>query len=88
MSKHKALDQIQAQWSEFKRPRDGEVFEHYKGDLYSVVATGYLEETEVACVVYKSLKKDIVWVRTAKNFFETVEFQGKQRPRFRRVNNG
>jgi hypothetical protein len=50
--------------------------------LYIIVATGFLEDTETPCVVYRSLEKNIVWVRTAKNFLEEIEFQGEKRSRF------
>ena len=83
MSKQKPLEKILAGWDDFERPVDGQRFEHYKGGQYTVVATGFLEDSEAPCVVYKSLDKGIIWVRTAKNFFEDIEHQGKMMPRFR-----
>ena len=85
MSKAKDIVEIVAQWQAYERPEDGQVFEHYKGGLYSIVTTGFLEDTETPCVAYRSHKKDLVWVRTAKNFFEEIEHAGEIRPRFRRV---
>lgn len=83
MTKQKPLKAILAGWDDFERPKDGQTFIHYKGGRYEIVATGFLEDSEAPCVVYRSIEKDIVWVRTAKNFFEEVEKQGKTLPRFR-----
>lgn len=83
MSKLKSIAAIQAGWNGLERPESGHIFEHYKGGRYEIVATGFLEDSEVPCVVYRSLLKDIIWVRTAKNFLENVEYQGEIRPRFR-----
>ena len=77
MTKQKTIEEIQAGWKDFDRPNAGDRYRHYKGGEYEIVATGFLEDTEAPCVVYRSLKKDIVWVRTAKNFLETVEHDGK-----------
>lgn len=82
MSKKKSLDEIEVGWDSFERPNNGQVFKHYKGGKYEIVATGFLEDSEAPCVVYRSQLKNIVWVRTAKNFFENVEYKGKTQPRF------
>lgn len=82
MSKQKPIDKILASWNDFERPRDGQRYRHYKGGEYEIVATGFLEDSEAPCVVYRSLEKNIVWVRTAKNFLEQIEFQGKNLQRF------
>jgi len=83
MSKQKPLKEILASWNDFERPANGQIFEHYKGGRYEIVATGFLEDSETPCVVYRSLEKNIIWVRTAKNFLETIEHDGELRPRFR-----
>lgn len=85
MSKQKSIEQIQSGWEGFERPTDGEHYLHYKGGEYEIVATGFLEDTEVPCVVYRSIEKNIVWVRTAKNFLETIEHDGEIVPRFRKI---
>jgi len=82
MSKIKTIEEIQAGWSALKRPQDGSRFRHYKGGEYEIVATGFLEDSETPAVVYRSLEKDIVWIRSAKNFLEEVEADGKRQPRF------
>ncbi len=83
MSKQKSIDEIQAGWNGLDRPKDGQIFRHYKGGEYEIVSTGFLEDSEAPCVVYRSLLKNITWVRTAKNFLELVEHEGKLQPRFR-----
>ncbi len=85
MTKAKTLDDIIAGWDGFNRPKSGQMFEHYKGGTYEIVATGFLEDSETPCVVYRSILKNIVWVRTAKNFLEHLEYNGKLQPRFRPV---
>lgn len=82
MSKSKSLEEIASQWSQYDRPEDGDVFVHYKGGTYEIVATGFLEDSEAPCVMYRSFEKNIVWVRTAKNFFEDIEYCGKIQKRF------
>lgn len=82
MTKQKSIEEILAGWDDFDRPADGAKYRHYKGGLYEIVATGFLEDTETPCVVYRSLLKDIVWVRTAKDFLEKVEHHGVLHPRF------
>lgn len=86
MSKQKPIEEILAGWDGFDRPKDGQIFVHYKGGRYGIVATGFLEDTETPCVIYRSFEKDIVWERTAKNFLEEVEYEGKIVPRFRPLN--
>jgi hypothetical protein len=85
MTKQKSIDEIEAGWNGLDRPKSGQVFQHYKGGKYEIVATGFLEDSETPCVVYRSLEKDIVWVRTAKNFLEQVEHQGIVRARFKLI---
>ncbi|MGC1177399.1 MAG: DUF1653 domain-containing protein [Candidatus Saccharimonadales bacterium] len=85
MSKQKTIEEIQAGWQAFDRPTDGALYRHYKGGRYEIVATGFLEDTETPCVAYRSLEKNIVWVRTAKNFLEKVEHDGQIVPRFSKI---
>lgn len=76
MSKQLSINKVQAGWISFERPTDGQRFLHYKGGEYEIVATGFLEDSESPCVVYRSIEKNIVWVRTAQNFLENVEHNG------------
>lgn len=85
MTKQKPLEAILAGWDGLERPKDGDIYQHYKGGRYEIVATGFLEDTEAPCVVYRSLEKHVVWVRTAKNFLENVEYNGKITPRFIKI---
>jgi hypothetical protein len=82
MSKQKPLDEILAGWDGLERPADGDIYKHYKGGLFEIVATGFLEDSETPCVIYRSLEKKVVWVRTAKNFLEQVEHDGQTTQRF------
>ena len=66
----------------------GQVWQHYKGKKYEVIAIGHHSETEEKVVVYKGLYSDPVFgenpvcVRPIGMFFETVEYNGKTTPRF------
>jgi hypothetical protein len=82
MTKQKSISEIKSGWDGLNRPKNGQVFKHYKGGTYEIVETGFLEDSEAPCVVYRSLEKNIVWVRTAKNFLEQVEHDGKLQARF------
>ena len=59
------------------------IYRHYKGNLYQVLHTAQHSETEEALVVYRCLYGEYdVWVRPLTMFIETVEFEGKEIPRF------
>ena len=45
MTKQKSIDEIKSAWNDFDRPKNGQIFQHYKGGTYEVVATGFLEDT-------------------------------------------
>ena len=59
------------------------IYRHYKGNLYHVLHTAQHSETKEALVVYRCLYGEYgVWVRPLTMFIETVEFDGKEIPRF------
>ena len=59
------------------------IYRHYKGNLYQVLHTAQHSETEELLVVYRCLYGEYdVWVRPLTMFTETVEFDGKEIPRF------
>lgn len=59
------------------------IYRHYKGNLYQVLHTAQHSETEESLVVYRCLYGEYgVWVRPFAMFVETVEFNGKEVPRF------
>lgn len=59
------------------------IYRHYKGNLYQVLHTAHHSETEEALVVYRCLYGEYsVWVRPLSMFAETVEIDGKTKPRF------
>jgi hypothetical protein len=76
------------------------VYEHYKSTpndpkYYQVLFLSHMEETAEVLVHYQPLYWNnegnvyddgiTVWTRTLTNFCETVEWQGKTSPRFKRV---
>ncbi|MBY0385461.1 DUF1653 domain-containing protein [bacterium] len=63
-------------------------YQHYKGALYKVHGVVRHSETLEELVMYEALyKNDLgqLWVRPLKMFFESVEVDGKQQPRFKLV---
>ena len=41
----------------------GKTYQHYKGNIYKIIAQGKHSETEEPMVVYQSVKSGEVWVR-------------------------
>lgn len=82
MGTHKTEEQLAATWLGYDRPADGARFRHYKGGEYVVVASGWLEQSEVPCIIYRSLATNSVWVRTAEDFFSQLDHDGQRLSRF------
>jgi hypothetical protein len=59
------------------------LYQHYKGPYYQVMEVATHSETEEQLVVYRALYGDKgVWVRPLSMFTETVELDGRVKPRF------
>jgi hypothetical protein len=62
------------------------IYKHYKGHLYELVDTARHSETLEEMVVYRQLYGEhSLWVRPAAMFFETVVIEGREVPRFEKV---
>ena len=62
------------------------IFRHYKGGLYEYICEARHSETEEEMVVYRPLYNDSgVWVRPKNMFFENVNIDGEEKPRFSEV---
>lgn len=58
-------------------------YKHYKGKEYEVIGIAKHSETLEELVVYRALYGDHdLWTRPLRMFVETVEIDGKQKPRF------
>ncbi|MDO8907193.1 MAG: DUF1653 domain-containing protein [Pseudohongiella sp.] len=58
-------------------------YRHYKGPLYDVLGLARHSETEEWLVVYRPQYGERgLWVRPLTMFTESVEYQGRQLPRF------
>jgi hypothetical protein len=66
-------------------PQEGEIYRHYKGGRYAIVARSLMEDTLEPLVTYFSESKGTYWTRTLANFTETVDWGGKLGPRFMRI---
>ena len=63
--------------------REG-IYIHYKGNEYEVIDTVTHSETEELLVLYRPLSsKDRLWVRPYKMFFEMINIDGQEVPRFK-----
>lgn len=61
-------------------------YRHYKGGEYEVIGLARHSETLETLVVYRPLyNASGMWVRPWAMFVESVEFEGKQVPRFARL---
>ena len=66
-------------------------YQHYKGNFYQVIGIARHSETLEEMVVYQALYdspdfgKNQIWVRPKNMFLEKVNFNGKEIPRFKRV---
>jgi hypothetical protein len=65
-------------------PRAGEVYQHYKGNFYTIIGLGTHSETEELMVVYKSNDTNRIWVRPLKMFNESVSIDGTRVDRFKK----
>ncbi len=63
-------------------------YRHFKGNEYEVLAIAKHSETLEELIVYRALYgKGEVWVRPAKMWNETVEYDGKTVQRFTYIGN-
>jgi hypothetical protein len=56
-------------------------YRHYKGGLYELVCEATLESDHTPMIVYRAAN-GTVWIRPRTVFFELVEVDGRQVPRF------
>lgn len=57
-------------------------YRHYKGGIYEVICEARLEsEPGTLMVVYRS-EEGLIWTRPRDVFFESVQHEGKNVPRF------
>lgn len=68
------------------------IYEHYKGKRYFVLGLSRNTESNEVCVVYRPLYETDwqagLFHRNADMFFQQVEVNGKQVPRFRLIEPG
>ncbi len=69
-------------------PKVGEVFRHYKNDLYKVVLISMHSDPDELCVVYEAEYPNPAFSffsRLLKNWVEEVEWEGKKIKRFTKI---
>ncbi len=61
-------------------------YRHYKGMEYEVLFTARHSESEEELVIYRALYGEgLIWARPLRMFSETVLHEGKEVPRFMRI---
>ncbi len=63
----------------------GEVYRHFKGNVYKVIAIAKDCENLADMVVYQNVEKGDIWVRELGNFTETINRDGKNIKRFMKI---
>lgn len=58
-----------------------DIYRHYKGGIYKMICIATDTESGERKVIYQGIDGRI-WDRSATMFFGTVEFEGKEVPRF------
>lgn len=53
-----------------KRPKRGEIYEHFKGGVYQVMGYARHHETLEDWIIYKSFKDEITWMRPLDEFMD------------------
>ena len=63
----------------------GEVYRHFKGNIYKVIAVAKDCEDLKDIVVYQNVDKLDIWTRPLDNFCETITRDGKTFKRFEKI---
>ncbi|MGF9909474.1 DUF1653 domain-containing protein [Brevibacillus porteri] len=61
------------------------IYQHYKGGIYEVYGVAKHTETMEELVTYGSTERKQLWVRPLTMFNESVEHNGQQVPRFKKL---
>ena len=68
----------------------GQIWQHFKGEKYKIIATAKDSEHLSDHIVYEALGDDPIsktWIRTKENFLETINRGGKEIQRFTLIKN-
>lgn len=66
-------------------PQADEIWQHFKGQKYKIVAVGLHSETQEELVVYQPLGGGQIWVRPLAMWKEMVNRDGTEKARFVRL---
>lgn len=71
--------------------KTGQIWKHYKGNEYKIIALPKHSDTEVDMVVYEAQYEPAdtdttVWVKEVSEFLTNVEWEGEIVPRFSLMN--
>ncbi len=57
----------------------GEIYKHYKGNIYQIIALAKHSETTEDMVVYQNVEHKDIWVRPSHMWSEVVDDKGTKR---------
>ena len=60
----------------------GSIYQHFRGQLYMIVAVPEHTETGEKYVVYRNVNTNVVWCRPYSMFIETIDRDDYHGPRF------
>jgi hypothetical protein len=69
-------------------PKAGEIYKHYKGDLYSVLFLAEHNDPDELCVVYEAVYPNPdfpYFTRLLKSWEEVVDYKGEEVKRFTKI---
>lgn len=71
-----------------KKVAAGDIYRHFKGNIYKVIAVARDCEDLKEIVVYQNVDKGDIWTRPLDNFCEAVTKDGKTFDRFEKIKSG
>lgn len=69
-------------------PKPGEIYKHYKGDLYEVVLIAEHNDPDELCIIYKANYENSAFPyfsRLLKSWEEVLEWNGQRIKRFTKI---
>ena len=69
-----------------KMIKPGQIYQHFKGNKYKVIAIARHSETLEDLIIYQNIEKGDIWARPIRMFLDKKEVDGKIVNRFKKLN--